>query len=108
MITFKDLVISITGYLQITISKSLIQRACDGLIFNLFFKIVKDIMKSLGLILVIAEKVIGNSCCRILIQGINQQIELFVECGLRKGVEADASQRFFAWSIFNKNRREIQ
>src|SRR5688572_19204678 len=95
MVTFKNLVVGITGQLVFLIYKTLVKWEYYSMILLtdvfmvLFVKAFKDVMEAFCLCVVGAEQVILISVAVVVTKIVKQQVKLFIERRLRLYMELE-------------------
>ena len=92
MVTFEDLVISVTGNFMIMIHKTLVHRKRNGVEIKLppyslvGQNIIKDRIEAFELVRVFGEDIILDSFFRVFCKIADQDIKILIKTGLRRNV----------------------
>ena len=87
--TFEDLVVGIAGYFHIGVEEPFMDGAGDGVELNVGVKIFENSVEAVYLFGVIGKQVISDTLSGILLEVLDEEVELFVECGLWFGFEGN-------------------
>jgi hypothetical protein len=84
--SFEDLVVGIAGNFQIGVEEAFMDGAGNGVEFYIGVEVFEDGVETINLFGIIGKEVVGDTLSGILLKIVDEEIELFVESGLRLGV----------------------
>ena len=90
VVAVEYLMVGEKGHVQVVVAEAAVEGAVHGREADAGLLVLEDVLQAVGLLLAVGKDIEGRALVLQMLEGIDEQVEVLVEDGLRMGVEGDA------------------